>query len=155
MPRHRRKTRTNLGAYVGRPSVSPPSDERTRGTARRDLAAGPLSLAVDAGLHVVASELVAGRAELQELGGVADGPAVGLLELLAVDVRHQPQVGFAAHRALVVDLDPDTGARRSPVLKALGVYRHLHGEVVFGVDAVVTQPGRVRPGVPVDIVGRS
>ena len=29
------------------------------------------------------------------------------------------------------------------------------GEVVFGVDAVVTQPGRVRPGVPVDIVGRS
>jgi uncharacterized protein len=58
-------------------------------------------------------------------------------------------------RCAVVDLDPDTGARRSPVLKALGVYRHLHGEVVFGVDAVVTQPGRVRPGVPVDIVGRS
>jgi uncharacterized protein YcbX len=58
-------------------------------------------------------------------------------------------------RCAVVDLDPDTGARRSPVLKALGVYRHLHGEVVFGVDAVVTQPGEVRSGDRVDIVGRS
>lgn len=58
-------------------------------------------------------------------------------------------------RCAVVDLDPETGERRSPVLRALGDYRHLHGEVVFGVDAVVTQPGQVRPGVPVDIVGRS
>lgn len=58
-------------------------------------------------------------------------------------------------RCAVVDLDPDTGERRSPVLKALGVYRHLHGEVVFGVDAVVTQPGRVGPGASVDPVGRS
>jgi hypothetical protein len=31
----------------------------------------------------------------------------------------------------------------------------VHGEVVFGVDAVVTQPGQVRPGDRVDIVGRS
>src|SRR6185312_12658496 len=58
-------------------------------------------------------------------------------------------------RCAVIDLDPDTGVRRSPALKALGGYRHLHGEVVFGVDAVVTQPGRVRSGDRVDIVGRS
>ena len=58
-------------------------------------------------------------------------------------------------RCAVIDLDPDTGERRSPALKALGGYRHLHGEVVFGVDAVVTQPGQVRPGDRVDIVGRS
>ena len=32
-------------------------------------------------------------------------------ELLAVDVRHEPQVGLAAHRALVVDLDPDVLGR--------------------------------------------
>jgi MOSC domain-containing protein len=58
-------------------------------------------------------------------------------------------------RCAVIDLDPDTGERRSPALKTLGGYRHLHGEVVFGVDAVVTQPGRVRSGDRVDIVGRS
>ena len=58
-------------------------------------------------------------------------------------------------RCAVIDLDPDTGERRSPALKALGGYRHLHGEVVFGVDAVVTQPGQVRPDDRVDIVGRS
>jgi uncharacterized protein YcbX len=58
-------------------------------------------------------------------------------------------------RCAVIDLNPDTGERRSTALKALGGYRHLHGEVAFGVDAVVTQPGRVRSGDRVDIVGRS
>jgi len=58
-------------------------------------------------------------------------------------------------RCAVIDLDPDTGERRSPALKTLGGYRHLHGEVAFGVDAVVTQPGQVRAGDRVDIVGRS
>jgi uncharacterized protein YcbX len=46
-------------------------------------------------------------------------------------------------RCAVVDLDPDDGRRRSDVLKALGGYRRANGAVVFGVDAVVTRPGRV------------
>ena len=46
-------------------------------------------------------------------------------------------------RCAVVDLDPDDGRRRSDVLKALGGYRQARGEVVFGVDAIVTRPGRV------------
>ncbi len=46
-------------------------------------------------------------------------------------------------RCAVVDLDPDDGRRRSDVLKALGRYRRARGEVVFGVDAIVTRPGRV------------
>ena len=65
------------------------------------------------------------------------------------------EVRGAVPRCAVIDLDPDTGEPRSPALKALGGYRHVHGEVVFGVDAVVTQPGQVRSGDRVDIVGRS
>ncbi len=46
-------------------------------------------------------------------------------------------------RCAVVDLDPADGSARTPVLKALADYRRRAGEVVFGVDAVVTAPGRV------------
>jgi uncharacterized protein YcbX len=46
-------------------------------------------------------------------------------------------------RCAVVDLDPASGERSAQVLKALGGYRQHSGEVVFGVDAVVTKPGRV------------
>ncbi len=53
------------------------------------------------------------------------------------------EVRSAVPRCAVVDLDPVTGTRRSHVLAALGRYRRAHGEVVFGVDAVVTRPGRV------------
>ena len=49
----------------------------------------------------------AGTAELQQLGVVRDRPAVGLLELVAVDVLHQAHVRLAAHRALVVEVDAD------------------------------------------------
>ena len=41
----------------------------------------------------------------------ADRPAVGLLELVAVDVGDEAQVRLAAHRALVVDVDPDVLGR--------------------------------------------
>ncbi|MEP7091519.1 MAG: MOSC domain-containing protein [Nocardioidaceae bacterium] len=54
-------------------------------------------------------------------------------------------------RCAVVDLDPATGERRTGVLRALGGYRRGLGEVVFGVDAVVTKPGRVAVD---DVVGR-
>lgn len=49
-------------------------------------------------------------------------------------------------RCAVVDLHPATGRRDQPVLKALAGYRRAQGEVLFGVDAVVTRPGVVRVG---------
>ena len=53
-------------------------------------------------------------------------------------------------RCAVVDLDPVTGGRKADVLRCLGRYRRALGEVVFGVDAVVTRPGRV--AVDADVV---
>jgi uncharacterized protein YcbX len=49
-------------------------------------------------------------------------------------------------RCAVVDLDPVTGSRDVPVLETLGGYRRGRGEIDFGVDGVVTEPGRVHPG---------
>ena len=49
-------------------------------------------------------------------------------------------------RCAVVDLHPATGRRDQPVLRALAGYRRAQGEVLFGVDAVVTRPGVVRIG---------
>jgi uncharacterized protein YcbX len=51
-------------------------------------------------------------------------------------------------RCAVIDLDPLSGSRRSPVMKALARYRQHAGEVVFGVDAVVTSSGGVDVGAP-------
>jgi len=53
-------------------------------------------------------------------------------------------------RCAVVDLDPHTGARRGDVLASLAGYRRRLGEIVLGVDAVVTQPGRVAVGAQVE-----
>jgi uncharacterized protein YcbX len=49
-------------------------------------------------------------------------------------------------RCAVVDADPESGVGKSPVLAALAGYRRVQGEVFFGVDAVVVDPGTVRPG---------
>jgi uncharacterized protein YcbX len=46
----------------------------------------------------------------------------------------------------VVDLDPRTGCHRTDALRALAGYRRGQGEVLFGVDAVVTMSGRVHVG---------
>lgn len=53
-------------------------------------------------------------------------------------------------RCAVVDLDPVTGRRHADVLRTLGGYRRALGEIVFGVDAVVTRPGRVELGAAVE-----
>jgi uncharacterized protein YcbX len=53
-------------------------------------------------------------------------------------------------RCAVVDLDPVTGERAADVLKSLAGYRRDLGEIVFGVDAVVTRPGRVEVGATVE-----
>lgn len=52
-------------------------------------------------------------------------------------------------RCAVVDLDPVTARKKVPVLSGLSRYRLSQAEVNFGVDAVVTVPGRVRTGDPV------
>ncbi len=54
-------------------------------------------------------------------------------------------------RCAVVDLNPQTGARDVPVLKALAGYRLSGGDVHFGVDAEVVVPGRVAVGAPVTL----
>jgi uncharacterized protein len=67
------------------------------------------------------------------------------------------EVRSAIPRCHVIDLDPDTGVRRTEAMKALADYRREHNEVLFGVDAVVTKPGRVHVGdaaaEPVDTRG--
>ncbi|WOP18510.1 MOSC domain-containing protein [Raineyella sp. LH-20] len=67
------------------------------------------------------------------------------------------EVRGAIPRCQVIDLDPATGIRRTDALRALAAYRRQGNEVVFGVDAVVTRPGRVDVGgavVPIAPVGR-
>lgn len=49
-------------------------------------------------------------------------------------------------RCAVVDLNPVTGQKDSPVLAELAGYRLRHGEISFGVDALVTVPGPVHAG---------
>ncbi|QGF25092.1 MOSC domain-containing protein [Raineyella fluvialis] len=56
------------------------------------------------------------------------------------------EVRSAIPRCAVIDLDPDTGMRRSDAMRALAAYRRQGNEVMFGVDAIVTKPGRVRVG---------
>ena len=63
------------------------------------------------------------------------------------------EVRSAIPRCRVIDLDPDTGVRRTDAMKALADYRRQGNEVVFGVDAVVTKPGRVHLGDGVERVG--
>jgi uncharacterized protein YcbX len=49
-------------------------------------------------------------------------------------------------RCAVIDADPVSGLRRAGVLQCLGRYRLVSGEILFGVDAVVTRPGDVAVG---------
>ena len=60
------------------------------------------------------------------------------------------EVRSALPRCAVVDLDPATGRRCADVLRTLAGYRRSGGEVVLGVDAVVTAPGRVEVGAAVE-----
>ena len=59
------------------------------------------------------------------------------------------EVRGAIPRCAVIGLDPVSGLKRSDVLRSLGGYRRVSGEVVFGVDAVVTRPGSVDIGAAV------
>lgn len=61
------------------------------------------------------------------------------------------QVRGVVPRCAVVDLNPVTGQNDAPVLRELAGYRQSRGEINFGVDAVVTAPGRVRTGDQVEL----
>jgi uncharacterized protein len=54
-------------------------------------------------------------------------------------------------RCAVVDLDPENGVERQPVLGTLARYRRGRNDVHFGVDAVVVTPGVVSTGDVVDL----
>ena len=54
-------------------------------------------------------------------------------------------------RCGVVNLDPVTGQNDASVLAEHPVCRLSRGEINFGVDAVVTAPGRVRTGDQVEL----
>ena len=64
------------------------------------------------------------------------------------------EVRAAIPRCAVVDLDPGSGVRASHVLATLARYRRGRDGVTFGVDAIVTKPGRVHVGDAVHGVER-
>ncbi|WP_166789655.1 MOSC domain-containing protein [Cryobacterium fucosi] len=57
-------------------------------------------------------------------------------------------VGSGVPRCAVIDLEPDTGARGTCLLKMLAGYRLNAGEIEFGVYARVIRPGTVSRGDP-------
>lgn len=77
-----------------------------------------------------------------------DGWIGGRLALGAAEI----EVRSALPRCHVIDLDPDTGIRRSHAMRALADYRRQRNGIAFGVDAVVTKPGRVYVGDAVEAV---
>lgn len=52
-------------------------------------------------------------------------------------------------RCAVIDLNPVSGVRDLDLMRTLADYRRRRGEVAFGIDAVVTMPGRVSTADPV------
>ena len=49
-------------------------------------------------------------------------------------------------RCAVIDIDPDTGTRGTPLLKTLAGYRLQASDIMFGAYAEVLRPGRVSVG---------
>ncbi len=54
-------------------------------------------------------------------------------------------------RCAVIDLDPTSGVKDLEVLKTLARRSRDRDEIPFGLDAVVTVPGQVRTGDPVQV----
>jgi len=61
------------------------------------------------------------------------------------------QVRGVVPRCAVVDLNPVTCQNDAAVLRELAEYRQSRGEANFGVDAVVTVPGRAQTGDQVEL----
>ena len=56
-------------------------------------------------------------------------------------------------RCVMVDLDPDTGARSTPALAHLAAYRRQGNKVMFGQNALAENEGIVRVGDRVTVLG--
>jgi uncharacterized protein YcbX len=86
--------------------------------------------------------------------GLSDGEPAGVEDswigsrLRIGDAEVEVRSGLP--RCAVVDLDPATGRHRAPVLRTLAGYRRAGAEILFGVDAAVTRPGRVEVGAVVE-----
>jgi uncharacterized protein YcbX len=126
---------------------------------------GPVSLVTTSSLDRLRDELGAEVAGAQfratftldtgeESAHVEDGWVGRRLRLGEAEVR----VTSVIARCAVVDLDPDIGERHTGVLRSLATYRRgvtgSQDGIGFGVDAVVTRPGRVDTGADVVVVER-
>jgi uncharacterized protein YcbX len=63
------------------------------------------------------------------------------------------RAGAGVPRCVITTMHPDTGEPDFPTLDVLATYRRREGELLFGVYADVEEPGRVRVGDPVEILG--
>lgn len=63
------------------------------------------------------------------------------------------RVGDGVPRCVITTMHPDTGEPDFPTLDVLATYRRRDGELQFGVYAEVEEPGCVRVGDPVEVLG--
>jgi uncharacterized protein YcbX len=63
----------------------------------------------------------------------------------------QVQIRGPLPRCAVIDLEPGTGRPDLKVLATLADYRRRDGEILYGVEAVVTRPATVQTGEPVNV----
>ncbi|MGH2596681.1 MAG: MOSC domain-containing protein [Actinomycetota bacterium] len=63
------------------------------------------------------------------------------------------RVGAGVPRCVLTTMHPDTGEPDFPALEVLATYRRREGELLFGVYADVEEPGRVRVGDAVEVLG--
>ncbi len=63
------------------------------------------------------------------------------------------RVGDGVPRCVLTTMHPDTGETDFPTLEVLATYRRRGGELLFGVYADVEEPGRVRVGDAIEILG--
>jgi uncharacterized protein YcbX len=62
-------------------------------------------------------------------------------------------IGDRMPRCVMTTLDPDTGAQNAQVLDALAQNRRIGDELLLGVYGDVEQPGEIRIGDPVEVLG--
>lgn len=63
------------------------------------------------------------------------------------------RIGDGVPRCVLTTMHPDTGEQDFPTLDVLATYRRREGELLFGVYADVEEPGRVRVGDAIEILG--
>ncbi|MCW2756384.1 MAG: hypothetical protein JWO46_130 [Nocardioidaceae bacterium] len=139
-----------LGDYLGRPVVLArvePGEVVYGGAVTLVTTAALSELAARAARPELAHQDARFRATLtveseRDLDGLAPGTMIRV-GTATLEVRGR------VPRCAVVDRDPVSGEKTAPVLATLAGYRRGAGEVWFGLDARVVEPGQVVPGAPV------